>query len=106
MCCSYLQDTKENTPPMAEHSIAEIGLRNTYQTKGKILTNLSQWRDQNTEQTMLDVIQHEMLPITGLKSKTLSFASPKSVGALTKDPNTGPKGKAPLRGDHSMIKKK
>ena len=96
---------KGKSPPLTDHRIAENSLRNIYQTKGNILTKLSWWRDQNTEQTMLDVIQHEMLPITGLKSKTLSFASPKSVGALTKDPNTGPKGKAPLGGDHSMIKK-
>jgi len=54
---------------------------------------------------MLDVIQHEMEPITGLRGKTLSLASPKSVGALTKNPNTGPKGKDPTRGDPSMIKK-
>ena len=47
---------------------------------------------------MLDEIQHEMQPITGLKGKTLSLASPKSVGALTKNPNTGPKGKDPPGG--------
>ena len=29
------------SPPMTEHRIAEIGLREIYQTKGKILTNLS-----------------------------------------------------------------
>ena len=44
------------------------------------------------------MIQHVMLPTTGLKGKTLSPASQKSVGAMTKIPNTGPKGKAPLEG--------
>ena len=44
------------------------------------------------------VIQHVMLPITGLKGKTLSPASQKSVGAMTKVPNTGPEGEAPLEG--------
>ena len=55
---------KGKSPPMTAYRIAEISQRNIYQPKGKILTNLSKWRDQNTEQTMLDVIQHEMLPIT------------------------------------------
>ena len=54
---------------------------------------------------MLEVNQHEMQPIPGIKGKTKSFASPKNVGALTKNPNTGPKGKDPPEGDHSMIKK-
>ena len=43
------------------------------------------------------VTQHVLLPTTGLKGKTLSTAS-KSVGAMTKVPNTGPNGKAPLEG--------
>ena len=48
---------------------------------------------------MLEVNQHEMQPIPGKKKgKTKSFASPKNVGALTKNPNTGPKGKDPPRG--------
>ena len=46
---------------------------------------------------MLEVNQH-MQPITGIKGKTKRFASPKEVGALNKNPNTGPKGKDPPRG--------
>ena len=106
MCWSYLQDKRENLLPWLHAALLVSASRIFTRQRAKFIQFFLNGVIENTDQTMVGVNQPEMLTITWLKGKTLSFASPKVLVPWLRTTTQVLKEKPPLGGDPSMIKRR
>ena len=100
MCWSYLQDKRENLLPWLHAALLVSASRIFTRQRAKFIQFFLSGVIENTDQP-------EMLTITWLKGKTLSFASPKVLVPWLRTTTQVLKEKPPLGGgDPSMIKRR
>ena len=110
MCWSYLQDNRESLLPWLPAALLVSASRIFTRQKEKFWQFCQSGGIKHphplSDQTMLGMIQHEMLSITWLKGKTLSLASPRVLVPWLRTTTQVLKEKPPLGGDPSMIKRR